>query len=62
MRSCKKCGGPRRWRRVCSSCRSGSEKADVVADAAELAVETGLLSLIGRTVGGVLRLALRALD
>jgi hypothetical protein len=62
MNSCRKCGGPRRWRRVCSSCRTRSEKADVAADAAELAVETGLLSLIGRAVVGVVRGALRAFN
>ncbi|GAA2919678.1 hypothetical protein ACFPN0_02740 [Kitasatospora cinereorecta] len=61
MAMCKKCGAEkRRWPRSCSRCRSRSDRAETVADAAELAVETGLLGWIGRGAMAVVRLILRA--
>ncbi|MFJ2647688.1 hypothetical protein ACIO1C_13260 [Streptomyces sp. NPDC087420] len=63
MATCKKCGAQkRRWPRSCSRCRSESDRADTAADAAELAVEVGLLRWIGQGVTGVVRLLLRTLD
>ncbi|MFC9622830.1 hypothetical protein ACFTXM_23535 [Streptomyces sp. NPDC056930] len=52
----------RRWPSSCSQCRSWPDRAEAAGDAAELAVETGLLGWIGRGTMGVVRLALRALD
>ncbi|WP_229867400.1 hypothetical protein [Streptomyces gelaticus] len=52
----------RRWPRSCLRCRYGPGRAGAAGDAAELAVETGLLGWIGRGVTGVVRLALRAFD
>ncbi|WP_406740713.1 hypothetical protein [Streptomyces atratus] len=52
----------RRWPRSCSQCRSGPDRAEAAGDAAELAVETGLLGWIGRGTMGVVRLVLRAFD
>lgn len=63
MAMCKKCGARKRgWPRSCSRCGSGPDRADVAVDAAELAVETGLLGWVGRAITGVARLALRAFD
>ncbi|SFX76174.1 hypothetical protein SAMN02787144_100637 [Streptomyces atratus] len=63
MAVCKKCGvRKRRWPRSCSQCRSGPDRAEAAGDAAELAVETGLLGWIGRGTMGVVRLVLRAFD
>lgn len=63
MAICKKCGARKRsWLRSCSRCRSGSDRADVLADSVELAVETGLLGWIGRGITGVARLVLRVFD
>lgn len=63
MAVCKKCGvRKRRWPRSCSQCRSGPDQAEAAGDAAELAVETGLLGWVGRGTMGVVRLALRAFD
>ena len=63
MAMCKKCGErKRRWPRSCSRCRSESDRAEAASDAAELAVEAGLLGWIGRGVTGVVRLVLRVLD
>jgi len=57
---CKKCGARKgRWPRACSRCRTGSsDRAENALEAAELAVETGLLGWIGR---GVVRLVLRTI-
>ncbi|QDI67253.1 hypothetical protein CD934_00060 [Streptomyces calvus] len=63
MAICRKCGAQkRRWPRSCSRCPSQSDRGDAVADAAELAVETGLLRWVGRGVMSVVRLVLRAID
>ncbi|MER5616889.1 hypothetical protein [Streptomyces sp. NPDC002215] len=63
MAMCKKCGARKRsWPRSCSWCRSGPDRADAAADAAEVAVETGLLGGIGRGITEVARLVLRAFD
>lgn len=62
MVMCKKCGASkRRWPRSCSRCRARSDRAETAADAAELAVETGLLGWIGRGIIGMVRLLLRAI-
>lgn len=60
---CKKCGAKkRRWPRSCARCRSGSsDQGDTALEAAELAVETGLLGWIGRGLMGVARLVLRTI-
>ncbi|WP_395575383.1 hypothetical protein [Streptomyces sp. BK79] len=63
MATCKKCGAHKRgWPRSCSRCGSGAERTDAAADAAEIAVESGLLGWIGRGVMGVVRLVLRAFN
>ncbi|GAA1069686.1 hypothetical protein GCM10009647_092230 [Streptomyces sanglieri] len=63
MAMCKKCGARKRsWPRSCSRCRSGPDRADAAADAAEVAVETGLLGGIGRGITEVARMVLRAFD
>ncbi|QER87560.1 hypothetical protein F3L20_18315 [Streptomyces tendae] len=60
---CRNCGAQkRRWPRACARCRPRSDRGDAAADAAELAVETGLLGWIGRGVMTVVRLVLRAVD
>lgn len=60
MAMCKKCGaGKRRWPRSCSRCRSQSDRGDAAVDAAELAVEAGLLGWIARGGMGIVRLLLR---
>ncbi|MFF0076952.1 hypothetical protein [Streptomyces sp. NPDC005494] len=62
MVMCRKCGATkRRWPRSCSRCRSKADRAETAADAAELAVETGLLGWIGRGIIGMVRLVLRAI-
>lgn len=62
MAMCKKCGASkRRWPRSCSRCSYGSQRPDVAAGAAELAVEAGLLGWIVRGFRGVVRLVLRVL-
>ncbi|MFE4052946.1 hypothetical protein [Streptomyces sp. YIM B13518] len=63
MAICKKCGADkRRWPRSCSRCPSRYDRGDAAADAAELAVETGLLGWIGRGFMTVVRLVLRAIN
>ncbi len=63
MVMCKKCGEQkRRWPRSCARCRSGAARADVAADAVELAGEAGLLGWIGRGAIGLVRLVLRAFE
>ncbi|MFC9427667.1 hypothetical protein [Streptomyces sp. NPDC056987] len=62
MAICKKCGArKRRWPRSCPRCRHGSDRAETAVDAAEFAVETGLLGWIGRGVMAAVRLVVRAL-
>lgn len=63
MAMCKKCGAQkRRWPRSCARCGQGEDRADVAADVAEVALDTGVLRWIGRAITGVVRLALRAFD
>ncbi|GAA3499160.1 hypothetical protein GCM10019016_102960 [Streptomyces prasinosporus] len=63
MAMCRKCGAQkRRWPRSCSRCPSRSDRGDAAADAAELAVETGLLGWAGRGIMNVVRLVWRAVD
>lgn len=63
MVMCKKCGAEkRRWPRSCSRCRSQEDRGEAAADAAELAVETGLLGWVWRGFMGVVRLMLRAVN
>ncbi|MET8176677.1 hypothetical protein [Streptomyces clavifer] len=63
MRMCKKCGArKRRWPRSCSRCHSASDRAETVADVAEVAVEIGVLGWIARGGVAVVRLVLRALN
>ncbi|MFE0413203.1 hypothetical protein [Streptomyces tendae] len=60
MATCKKCGADkRRWPRSCQRCGSGSDRMDAAADAADVAVQSGLL--VWRGVMSVVRLVLRAL-
>ncbi|UCM86938.1 hypothetical protein [Streptomyces marincola] len=58
MAKCKKCGAAkRRWPRSCSRCGAGSGRAD----AADLAVASGLFGWIWRGITGAVRWVLRAL-
>lgn len=63
MATCKKCGAhKRRWPRSCARCGHGENRADIAAEAAQTAVETGAFRLIGRAITGVARLTMRAFD
>ncbi|GAA2991547.1 hypothetical protein Sfulv_01790 [Streptomyces fulvorobeus] len=63
MTTCGKCGAQRRrWPRRCARCRSGPDRADVAADAGEVAAELGAFGWIGRGIAGILRMLLRAVD
>ncbi|MFF5333673.1 hypothetical protein [Streptomyces sp. NPDC013181] len=63
MATCKKCGAQkRRWPRSCAQCRHGENRADIAAEAAQTAVETGAFRLIGRAITGVARLTMRVFD
>ncbi|MEV1048895.1 hypothetical protein [Streptomyces sp. NPDC049916] len=63
MAKCEKCRTrKRRWPRTCSACRGWSlERGETAADAAELAVETGLFAWAARGVVAAERLVLRAI-
>ncbi|MBH5338679.1 hypothetical protein IHE55_29425 [Streptomyces pactum] len=66
MARCGKCGGRKRWwRRTCSRCRTGYDRAETAADAGGYvadAAELGVFRMIGHALAGFGRLIARILN